>query len=77
MFPENIIQACSQQITTKYAKKKIVQAVNLSSSALVSNGTQEIFQTVRELKYVDGTNVMGTFLPFFLLYAIIAKVKYS
>jgi len=62
MFPENIIQACSQQITTKYAKKKIVQAVNLTSGALASNGTQEVFQTVRELKYVDGTNVMGNFL---------------
>ena len=73
MFPENIIQACSQQITTKYAKKKIVQAVNLTSGALASNGTQEVFQTVRELKYVDGTNVMGNFFFYFIPFLFIVE----
>ena len=90
MFPENIVQACSQQVGTSYKRvKKLKQvattiAVNSTTAAtapfkvpnqasildsvssttpatLVTAAAEELYEfvTVRELKYTDGTNVMG------------------
>lgn len=58
MFPENIVQACSQQISTSY--KRIPDG--LKENKTLSNGTEIIVtmdQMIREIKYIDGTNVMG------------------
>jgi hypothetical protein len=55
MFPENIIQACTQQISTIYRKKKVL--VNLGN--ITSNESIFAFEVVKDLKYTDGTNVMG------------------
>ena len=90
MFPENIVQACSQQVGTSYKKVKklkqvatVAAATNTSTTAykianqaslidsvsstttpaatLVTAAAEELYEyvTVRELKYTDGTNVMG------------------
>lgn len=55
MFPENIVQACSQQLSTVYKSKQIIEnkLVNDTNTSVVT------MVVTRELKYVDGTNVMG------------------
>lgn len=51
MVPENLVQACFQQVQTSYIKKKVVVIGNSNqSSNYVSEAT---------LVYKDGTNVMG------------------
>lgn len=60
MFPENIVQACSQTIMTQY--KKVPQTAALAAAANTTSNvtTMDVMvKVVRELKYVDGTNVMG------------------
>ena len=57
MFPENIIQAATQSIGTSYRKiTKQVTIVNATTGAKVN---QTIVELIREIKYADGTNVMG------------------
>jgi hypothetical protein len=60
MFPENIVQACSKQIQTIYKTTvtKNQNFINLANGTVIAN-TTEITKITRELKYVDGTNVMG------------------
>ena len=58
MFPDNIVQACSQQISTHYKRVKVNQtmpSVNATAPAVFS----EVEVLINELKYNDGTNVMG------------------
>lgn len=60
MFPENVVQACSQQLSTSY--RRVTKKVLNATLANLTNGAQthsEIEVLVREIKYIDGTNVMG------------------
>lgn len=62
MFPENLLQACFQQVETSYSKEKpkIVKISDVNDSldiGSVINETQYI--TKRTLQYKDGTNVLG------------------
>ncbi|XP_022242936.1 excitatory amino acid transporter 2-like isoform X2 [Limulus polyphemus] len=62
MFPENLLQACFQQVETTYRKAKAKPSfvrpdVNVTNMTVVENITQS-FQE-RELAYKDGTNVLG------------------
>ena len=61
MFPDNIIQACTQQVSTVYRKKSIL--VHLANETNITNSSvmHTTVQLVKELKYTDGTNVMGKF----------------
>lgn len=63
MFPENIVQACSQTIMTQYKnvpKAALAVAANATTTPTINVTTSEVVvKVVRELKYVDGTNVMG------------------
>ena len=47
MFPENLVQACFQQMQTDYVTKNVI----------TSNGTVETL--ARDVKYTDGINVLG------------------
>ncbi|XP_076332804.1 excitatory amino acid transporter-like isoform X2 [Tachypleus tridentatus] len=62
MFPENLLQACFQQVETVYVEVKakpsfIRTAVNASNDTDFDNFTQ--FVDKRHLQYKDGTNVLG------------------
>jgi solute carrier family 1 (high affinity glutamate transporter) protein 2 len=60
MFPENVVQACSQQIGTSY--KRVTKSLLNETLTKLNNGTKSYDQVevmVREIKYIDGTNVMG------------------
>ena len=60
MFPENVVQACSQQIGTSY--KRVIKPRLNETLTQLNNGTKIFDQVevlVREIKYIDGTNVMG------------------
>lgn len=75
MFPENIVQACSQTVMTQYKTVKssapVTAAATTTTALAVKTGSEmaatttaatvaeTIDKIVRELKYVDGTNVMG------------------
>lgn len=69
MFPDNIVQACSQTVMTHYKKKAhsppstaatTTALTILNSTTNATNETTEVvIRVIRELKYVDGTNVMG------------------
>ena len=49
-MPENLIQACFQQVQTTYVKKPVVVIAGSNQSDYVMENT---------LVYKDGTNVMG------------------
>ncbi len=54
-FPDNIVQAASQSIATSYTRVVV-------NTSIVTNNTvtfKEIETLITNLKYVDGTNVMG------------------
>lgn len=55
-FPDNIVQACSQQIATSYKRMMVNQTMNNSRGEPIYG---EVEVMVTQLKYVDGTNVMG------------------
>jgi hypothetical protein len=57
MFPDNIVQACSQQISTVYKRVKITKVTFNNITNL--NETIKVEEIIKELKYIDGTNVMG------------------
>lgn len=62
MFPENLLQACFQQVETSYSKEKpkIVKVSDYNDTldiGIAINETQYI--TKRTLSYKDGTNVLG------------------
>lgn len=59
MFPENIVQACTQQVITKY-NKNMIKKKHVLGAVLNSSITQEYVEVIkRELIYVNSTNVMG------------------
>ncbi|XP_022255335.1 excitatory amino acid transporter-like isoform X1 [Limulus polyphemus] len=62
MFPENLLQACFQQVETVYLEEKakpsfIRTTMNTSNDTYFDNFTQVV--DVRHLQYKDGTNVLG------------------
>ena len=50
MFPDNIVQACTQQVSTFYKRKNVT--VNLTNDSAAYR-----VEISKELKYTDGTNV--------------------
>lgn len=59
MFPENIVQACTQQVSTKY-NKNMIKKKHVLGTILNSTITEEYVEIIkRELVYVNSTNVMG------------------
>lgn len=72
MFPENLMQACFQQVATVYKVKDVIRsnvAVNATLlAALKRNLTNNTFiveeHIIKQLKYTDGTNVMGKMIVF-------------
>lgn len=63
MVPENLVQACFQQVQTSYVKKKVVV---ISGSM---NQTEYILEPA--LVYKDGTNVMGM-IVFCIIFGVLA-----
>ena len=57
MFPENIVQACTQQIATSY--KRILVNTTIGNDSLGNPIYGKIEVVVSNLSYVNGTNVMG------------------
>ncbi|KAL0115266.1 hypothetical protein PUN28_010672 [Cardiocondyla obscurior] len=63
MLPENLVQACFQQVQTSYVKKKVVV---ISGSV---NQTEFVLEPT--LVYKDGTNVMGM-IVFCIIFGVLA-----
>ncbi|EFN78894.1 excitatory amino acid transporter [Harpegnathos saltator] len=61
MVPENLVQACFQQVQTSYVKKKVV--------VIGSNQSEYIMEPT--LVYKDGTNVMGM-IVFCIIFGVLA-----
>lgn len=61
MVPENLVQACFQQVQTSYVKKKVV--------VIGSNQSEYILEPT--LVYKDGTNVMGM-IVFCIIFGVLA-----
>ena len=73
LFPENLIQACFQQVKTVYVPKEqtiipptespVVAnasgAVAVTVAALAEVANDSAVEMVRSLKYSDGMNVLG------------------
>lgn len=62
MVPENLVQACFQQVQTSYVKKKVV---------LIGSANQSEYITEAILVYKDGTNVMGM-IVFCIIFGVLA-----
>ncbi|CAL1689240.1 unnamed protein product [Lasius platythorax] len=61
MMPENLVQACFQQVQTSYVKKKVL--------VIGSNQSEYILEST--LVYKDGTNVMGM-IVFCIIFGVLA-----
>lgn len=57
MFPDNIVQACTKQISTSY--KNITVNVTVFNNITKLNEIVEQEQEIAQLNYIEGTNVMG------------------
>ena len=57
MFPENIIQAATQSIGTSY--RKVIKQVAVKNVTTNMTVNTTVIELIREIKYADGTNVMG------------------
>ncbi len=77
MFPENIVQACSKQIQTIYKTTTIKthNYINLTNGTAIIANVTETTKITRELKYVDGTNVMGRIIISFYYPYICRKLS--
>ncbi|XP_012530397.1 excitatory amino acid transporter [Monomorium pharaonis] len=63
MVPENLVQACFQQVQTSYMKKKVV---------VISGGVNQTEYIMEPtLVYKDGTNVMGM-IVFCIIFGVLA-----
>ncbi|XP_032680350.1 excitatory amino acid transporter-like [Odontomachus brunneus] len=62
MVPENLVQACFQQVQTSYVKKKVVVIGSSNQSEYIMEPT---------LVYKDGTNVMGM-IVFCIIFGVLA-----
>lgn len=63
MIPENLVQACFQQVQTNYVKKKV--------TLIGESPTQSAYNYEKELVYKDGTNVMGMIM-FCITFGLVA-----
>lgn len=63
MVPENLVQACFQQVQTTYVKKKVV--------LIGESSHQNAYTMEQSLVYKDGTNVMGM-IVFCITFGLIA-----
>ncbi|KAL1131354.1 hypothetical protein AAG570_010972, partial [Ranatra chinensis] len=68
MFPENLVQACFQQVQTTYKNVKPLLILDESNSTVADTSD---FVMKQELVYKDGTNVMGM-IVFCLAFGLIA-----
>ena len=57
MFPENIIQAATQSIGTSY--RRVIKQVAIRNMTTNTTVNTTVIELIREIKYADGTNVMG------------------
>ncbi|XP_011880148.1 PREDICTED: excitatory amino acid transporter-like [Vollenhovia emeryi] len=62
MLPENLVQACFQQVQTSYVKKKVV---------VIGSANQSEYILEPALVYKDGTNVMGM-IVFCIIFGVLA-----
>ncbi|EGI64976.1 PREDICTED: excitatory amino acid transporter-like [Acromyrmex echinatior] len=62
MVPENLVQACFQQVQTSYVKKKVV---------IIGSANQSEYIVEPILVYKDGTNVMGM-IVFCIIFGVLA-----
>ncbi|XP_024876743.1 excitatory amino acid transporter-like [Temnothorax curvispinosus] len=62
MLPENLVQACFQQVQTSYVKKKVLVIGSANQSEYILEPT---------LVYKDGTNVMGM-IVFCIIFGVLA-----
>ncbi|KYQ48831.1 Excitatory amino acid transporter 2 [Trachymyrmex zeteki] len=62
MVPENLVQACFQQVQTSYVKKKVV---------MIGSANQSEYIVEPILVYKDGTNVMGM-IVFCIIFGVLA-----
>ena len=74
LFPENLVQACFQQVQTIYVPKKesiippdeanLTSMVTTVAMEVITNNTNITEETpmVRALQFKDGMNVLGTYL---------------
>jgi len=62
MLPENLVQACFQQVQTSYVKKKVV---------VIGSANQSEYIVEPTLVYRDGTNVMGM-IVFCIIFGVLA-----
>ncbi|KYN37970.1 Excitatory amino acid transporter 2 [Trachymyrmex septentrionalis] len=62
MVPENLVQACFQQVQTSYVKKKVV---------VIGSANQSEYIVEPILVYKDGTNVMGM-IVFCIIFGVLA-----
>lgn len=62
MVPENLVQACFQQVQTSYVKKKVV---------VIGGSNQSEYVLEPTLVYKDGTNVMGM-IVFCIIFGVLA-----
>ncbi|KAG5331911.1 EAA1 protein, partial [Acromyrmex charruanus] len=62
MVPENLVQACFQQVQTSYVKKKVV---------IIGSANQSEYIIEPILVYKDGTNVMGM-IVFCIIFGVLA-----
>ncbi|XP_018052354.1 PREDICTED: excitatory amino acid transporter-like [Atta colombica] len=62
MVPENLVQACFQQVQTSYMKKKVV---------VIGSANQSEYIVEPTLVYKDGTNVMGM-IVFCIIFGVLA-----
>lgn len=63
MVPENLVQACFQQVQTTYTKKKVL--------LIGESPSQDAYRLEKDLVYKDGTNVMGMIM-FCITFGLVA-----
>lgn len=58
MLPENLVQACFQQVQTITVKHK-PHRIKFLNISLVPNISEEDYIPIKELEFKDGTNILG------------------
>ena len=71
LFPENLVQACFQQVKTIYVEKKLniippsgnesdIIATTVAAT-VAENATEAVVAMKRSLEFQDGMNVLGNY----------------